>query len=34
MGFAVDLLTKDKQERREAFLAAEREGNDLFRLFL
>lgn len=26
MGFAVDLLTKDKQERREAFLAAEREG--------
>jgi hypothetical protein len=27
-------LTKDKQERREAFLAAEREGNDLFRLFL
>jgi len=33
MGFAVDLLTKDKQERREAFLAAEREGSDLFWYF-
>ncbi|XP_046650905.1 PAX3- and PAX7-binding protein 1-like [Daphnia pulicaria] len=28
MGFAVDLLTKDKQERREAFLAAEREDDE------
>lgn len=27
MDFSVDLLTKDKKERREAFLAAEREGN-------
>lgn len=26
MDFSVDLQTKDKNERREAFLAAEREG--------
>ena len=27
MDFSVDLQTKDKQQRREAFLAAEREGS-------
>ena len=26
MDFSVDLLTKDREQRREAFLAAEREG--------
>ena len=28
--FSVDLQTKDKQKRREAFLAAEQEGNFIF----
>lgn len=30
MDFSVDLLTKDKKERREAFLAAEQEDNGMF----
>lgn len=34
MDFSVDLLTKDKQQRREAFLAAERQGNNRMNSFI